>query len=117
MTRSLKMILLCAAVALPTAAAPHDRMPRGAAGRWGEYGYNTHPRDDYPPAFRAGAGYLGDYVPYPTPGPRVYVYPHGSRVLYGPSIPPGYGYGPVGHAGYTYGGHHHPHHVDRRPGW
>jgi hypothetical protein len=117
MTRCLKMIVLCAAVALPAVASAHDRMPRGAAGRWVEYGYSTYPRGDYPPAYRAGAGYSGYYAPYWTPGPRVYVYPHGSRVWYGPSAAPGYDYDPAGHSGYAYGGHHHPRHVERHHGW
>lgn len=117
MTRCLKMILLCAAVALPAVAVAHDRMPRGSAGRWVEYGYSSYPRGDYLPAYRGDLGYSGYYSPYRTPGPRVYVYPHGTRVWYGPSVAPSYGRGPVGHSGYAYGGHHRPHHVDRHHGW
>lgn len=116
MTCYLKIILLCAAVALPAVASAHDRMPRGGAGRWVEYGHSTYPRWDYPPP-TAAYGYA-DYAPYWTPGPRVYVYPHGTRVWYGPSIAPQYGYGPAGHSGYAYGSqHHHHHHVDSHHGW
>lgn len=119
MTRCLKIILLCAAVALPAGAVAHDRMPRGLAERWVEYGYGTYPRGDYLPAYRGGAGYPGysGYSgPYWTPGPRVYVYPHGTRVWYGPGVAPGYSYDPGGHAGFGYGGHHHPHQVHHH-GW
>jgi len=73
MTRCLKMILLCAAVALPAVASAHDRTPRSPAGRWVAYGYSTYPRGDYLPAYRGDAGYAGHSAPYWTPGPRVYV--------------------------------------------
>jgi hypothetical protein len=107
MARCLKMILLCAALALPAVASAHERAPRGGSGRWVEYGYSTYPRWDYPPGYRSNGGF---YAPYGTPDPRVYVYASGTRVWYGPSVTPAYA---SGRTGYAYGGYHHyadPHH-------
>jgi hypothetical protein len=113
MAFSWRMLAVCVVIAFPTLASAHDRPWRGEAGGWRQYGYSTYPRWDYPPP-----NFAYGYAPYWTPGPRIYVYPNGVRVWYGPSIAPGSDYTYRGPPAPTYADHGYHHHPARHPsGW
>lgn len=109
--------VLAAVAFLPNAA---DAQARNAV-RSNVQGYSNYARPD----LSAGVTVWTGGQAY-TPGPRVYVYPNGSQVWYGPAVPPGgpaqQGYGtptaPVQLYGYppTYqpDPHHHHHEQLRR---
>lgn len=96
MKSAVSLVLLAATLA-PAAAAhePSRRLPAArsavqaqpAPAGWADFGYATYPRPDFG-AYGFVPGYAPPtYAPGPTPGPRVYVYPHGTRVWYGPGTP------------------------------
>lgn len=73
--------------AIPMLASAHEPSYAPLAyGAWVEPGQAYFDRPDYPPPGYVAYGAPWRVVPYPTPGPRVYAYPHGARVLYGPAV-------------------------------
>ena len=93
--RTLLSLILVAATLAPITGAAHEpkRRDGGAATAapvtpgWTEFGYATYPRPDYGPQGFIPGYAPPVYAPGPSPGPRVYVYPHGTRVWYGPGSP------------------------------